>query len=174
MRILLFFRVGKEKNMSESVDKIKSDVKAFVEDSFPYEIFDITYKPVLGRMVLEVTIDSPDGVTVEDCEKVSRGLSDFLDEVDLIHRAFTLEVSSPGVERVFKRQVDYERHLGKMVRWTLFDEATGRKEAFKARLQEFSPDRIVVRSEKGLREFPLTMVKEARAVLEFPPKLQRG
>ncbi|HAE38020.1 MAG TPA: ribosome maturation factor RimP [Candidatus Riflebacteria bacterium] len=174
MRILLFFRFGKEKNMSESVDKIKSDVRAFVETSFPYEVFDITYKPVQGRMVLEVTIDTPDGVTVQDCEKVSRGLSDFLDEVDLIHRAFTLEVSSPGVERVFKRQVDYERHVGKMVRWTLLDEATGRKEAFKARLQEFSPDRIVVRSEKGLREFPLTLVKEARAVLEFPPKMQRG
>lgn len=174
MRILLFFQIRKEKNMGESVDKIRAEVKTFVENSFPYEIFDITYKPVQGRMVLEVTIDSPEGVTVQDCEKVSRGLSDFLDEVDLIHRAFTLEVSSPGVERVFKRQVDYERHVGKMVRWSLFDEASGRKEVFKARLQEFSPDRIVVRSEKGLREFPLTMVKEAKAVLEFPPKLQRG
>ncbi|MBU1108644.1 MAG: ribosome maturation factor RimP [Candidatus Riflebacteria bacterium] len=160
--------------MSESVDKIKADVKAFVANSFPYEIFDITYKPVHGHMVLEVTIDTPDGVTVEDCEKVSRGLSDYLDEVDLIHQAFTLEVSSPGVERVFRRQVDYERHVGRLVRWTLFDESTGRKEAFQARLQEFSPDRIVVRSEKGLREFPLTSVKEAKAILEFPPRMQRG
>lgn len=160
--------------MNESIDKIKSEVRTFVENSFPYEIFDITYKPIQGRMVLEVTIDSPEGVTVQDCEKVSRGLSDFLDEADLIHRAFTLEVSSPGVERVFRRQVDYERHLGRLVRWTLFDEESGHREVFKARLQEFSPDRIVVRSEKGLREFPLAMVKEAKAVLEFPPKMQRG
>ncbi len=161
--------------MSEAIDKIKSEVKTFVENSFPFEIFDITYKPVHGRMVLEVTIANPrGGVSVKHCEQVSRGLSDFLDEVDLIHRAFTLEISSPGVERVFKRQVDYERHVGKMVRWTLFDEESGRKEVFKARLQEFSTDRVVVRSEKELREFPLTMVKEARAVLEFPPKMQRG
>lgn len=160
--------------MREPADKIKSEVKTFVENSFPFEIFDVTYKPVHGRMVLEVTIDSPEGVSVKDCEQVSRGVSDFLDETDLIHRAFTLEVSSPGVERVFKRQVDYERHVGKMVRWTLFDEESERKEVFKARLQEFSTNRIVVRSEKGLREFPLTMVKEARAVLEFPAKTQRG
>ncbi|NCB37384.1 MAG: ribosome maturation factor RimP [Erysipelotrichia bacterium] len=159
--------------MTESVDKITAEVRRYVEDSFSYEIFDVTFKPVNRQMVLEVVIDKPNGVTVEDCEKVSRGLSDYLDETDLIHRAFTLEVSSPGVERVFKRQVDYERHIGCMVKWTLIDEEKGSKEVFRARLQEFSPEKIVVRSEKGLREFPLTMVKEARAILEFPPKMQR-
>ncbi|MDD2999113.1 MAG: ribosome maturation factor RimP [Candidatus Riflebacteria bacterium] len=159
--------------MTESVDKITAEVRRYVEDSFSYEIFDVTFKPVNRQMVLEVVIDKPNGVTVEDCEKVSRSLSDYLDETDLIHRAFTLEVSSPGVERVFKRQVDYERHIGRMVKWTLIDEEKGSKEVFRARLQEFSPEKIVVLSEKGLREFPLTMVKEARAILEFPPKMQR-
>ncbi len=160
--------------MTESVEHITTEVRRFVEASFSYEVYDVTFKQVNRRMVLEVMIDTPDGVTVEDCEKVSRALSDYLDETDLIHRAFTLEVSSPGVERVFKRLVDYERHVGKLVKWTLYDEEKGQKEVFRARLTEFSPEKIVVRSEKGLREFPLKLVKEAQAVFEFPAKMQRG
>ncbi len=160
--------------MAESVEKITTEVRRFVEDSFSYEVYDVTFKPVNGRMVLEVMLDCAEGIKVKDCETVSRALSDYLDETDIIHRAFTLEVSSPGVERVFKRQVDYERHVGRLVKWTLTGSEDGKKEVFQARLQEFSPERIVVRSDKGLREFPLTMVKEARGVFEFPPKLQRG
>ena len=101
--------------MAESATQITADVRRFVEDSFPYEVFDVTFKPVHGRMVLEVMLDCADGIKVKDCEKVSKALSDYLDETDLIHRAFTLEVSSPGVERLFKRQVDYERHIGKIL-----------------------------------------------------------
>ena len=160
--------------MTESVQKITTEVRHFVETKCSYEVYDVTYKPVQGRMVLEVMIDSPEGIKVKDCEKVSRALSEFLDDTDLIHRAFTLEVSSPGVERIFKREVDYERHIGRLVKWKLYDPEEGKKEVFQARLQEFSPEKIVVRSDKGLREFPLTLVKEARGVFEFPPKLQRG
>ncbi|MDD3147262.1 MAG: ribosome maturation factor RimP [Candidatus Riflebacteria bacterium] len=160
--------------MTESVDHITTEVRRYVESTFSYEVYDVTFRPINRRMVLEVAIDSPDGVTVQDCETVSRGLSDYLDETDLIHRAFTLEVSSPGVERIFKRQVDYERHIGKLVKWTLYDEDKGQKEVFRARLTEFSPEKITVRSEKGLREFTLKQVKEAQAVFEFPAKLQRG
>lgn len=162
--------------MTEQAKAILASVRDFVVNSFSdeYEIYDITYKPVNKTMLLEVIIDSPDGVTVKDCEKVSRALSDYLDEADIIHCNYTLEVSSPGVERVFKRTVDFERNVGKLVKWTIANEPDGKKEVFRARLQEFSPEKIIVRSEKGLREFPFSAVKEARGVLEFPPKMKRG
>ena len=100
--------------MVQSAPEIIEKVQAFIMDSFSelYEIYDITYKPINRKMVLEVIIDSPSGIKVEDCEKVSRALSEHLDETDLIHRTYTLEVSSPGVERILKRKVDYERHIG--------------------------------------------------------------
>lgn len=162
--------------MTEANAAIIARVRDFVEKTFSdeYEIYDISYKPVNGTMLLGVFIDSPEGIMVKDCEKVSRALSDYLDETDFIHCNYTLEVSSPGVERVFKRRVDFERHVGKLVKWTLLKDPENSKEVFRARLQEFTPEKIVVRSEKGLREFPLSVVKEARAVLEFPPKLKRG
>lgn len=159
--------------MKESADKIKADVASFVEKSFSYEVYDVTFKPVNKKMVLEVFIDSPNGIRVSDCEAVSRKLSAWLDETNLITGSFTLNVSSPGVERVFKRLVDYERHLGKMVKWSLINGENGQKEVFRGRLEEFSPDKIVVRQEKGLREFKLKSVKEARAVFEFPARAQK-
>ena len=160
--------------MENENERIVSKIRKFVEDSFPYEIYDVTLKRLGKKKVLEVFIDNPQGVTVDDCEKVSRGLSDYLDEVDIIPDAFTLEVSSPGIERILKRQVDFERHVGKLVKWTLQSEGTDgkvRKEVFEARLQEFAPDKIIVQTGKELRELPLSSVKEAQAVFEFPKEL---
>lgn len=163
--------------MGKVIEQITESVRKFVEESFSYEIYDVTYKQVNRRWTLEVFIDTPKGVTVEDCETVSRGLSDYLDEANIIPEAYTLEVSSPGIERVFKRQVDYERHIGKLVKWTLLNDDTTskkRKEVFEARLQEFSPEKIVVQMDKELREFPLSKVKEARAVFEFSKEMSEN
>lgn len=163
--------------MEKVIEQITESVRKFVEESFSYEIYDVTYKQVNRRWTLEVFIDTPKGVTVEDCETVSRGLSDYLDEANIIPEAYTLEVSSPGIERVFKRQVDYERHIGKLVKWTLLNDDTTskkRKEVFEARLQEFSPEKIVVQMDKELREFPLSKVKEARAVFEFSKEMSEN
>jgi ribosome maturation factor RimP len=162
--------------MNIAHDDVKAKVRSFVESAFAetYEVFDVTLKPVQGRLVLEVTIDAPGGIHVHDCETVSRALDAFLDEQDLIHRQFTLEVSSPGAERFLKRQVDFERHVGRLVRWVLLATPEGPKQAFQGRLLEFTPTRIVVQGEKGLREFPLDRVETAQAVLEFPPRLKRG
>ncbi len=160
--------------MENENERIISTIRKFVLDSFPYEIYDVTLKNLGKKKVLEVFIDSPKGVTVDDCEKVSRGLSDYLDEVDLIPDAYTLEVSSPGIERILKRQVDYERHVGKLVKWTIHTEGTDgkvRKEVFEGRLQEFTPDKITVQTGKELRELPLSSIKEAQAVFEFPKEM---
>ena len=159
--------------MNNNSEQIIDKIRKFVEDSFSYEIYDVTLKTG-KKKILEVFIDNPKGVTVDDCEKVSRGLSDYLDEVDLIPDAFNLEVSSPGVERILKRRVDYERHIGKLIKITLQSEGTDgkvRNEVFEARLKELSTDKIIVQTDKELRELPLSSIKEAQAVFEFPKEL---
>lgn len=162
--------------MAQTASEITEKVQAFIMDSFSdvYEIYKISYKPTERKMVLEVMIDSPEGIKIEDCVKVSRALSEHLDEIDFMQKAYTLEVSSPGVERILKRLVDYERHVGKLVKWTMNPDEKGKKEVFNARLREFSEEKIVVSKDKGTREFKLTDVFRAKAVMEFPPKLKRG
>ena len=64
---------------------------------------------------LRAYIDKPGGITVNDCEAVSRRLSDILDEKDFIEDSYVLEVSSPGLGRPLKKEKDYKRNLGKEV-----------------------------------------------------------
>lgn len=151
-------------------------IRTFVESSFSgqYEVYDLLLKPENRTLVLGILIDSPAGIRIQDCEVVSRAVEKFLDENDLIHRQYTLEVSSPGVERILKRPVDFERHLGRLVRWILKPSGETPRETLRGRLQEFAPSRIVVQAESGLREFPLDRVEEARAVFEFPSKPKHG
>jgi ribosome maturation factor RimP len=162
---------GRERRMTGLNEAVLTNIRTFVESTFAgqYEIYDLRFKSENKRLVLQVAIDGPKGITVKDCETVSRSLSRYLDETDLIHQSYNLEVSSPGAERLLKRPVDFERHIGRMVRWEIRGD-DGKKQVFQSRLQEFCPDRIVVMSDKETREFPLSTVVEARVVLEFPRK----
>ncbi|MBF0406198.1 MAG: ribosome maturation factor RimP [Candidatus Riflebacteria bacterium] len=161
--------------MSFAPDGVTDKVKSFIETTFggQYEIYDVVMRSVSKRLMLQVFIDKPEGINIADCERVSRSLSCWLDEEDLIHRQYYLEVSSPGVERVLKREVDFQRMVGKLVKWTMRSSEEGSKhKVFNARLQEYYPDRVVVLTEKGTREVLLSEIEEARAVLEFPRKVQ--
>lgn len=88
---------------------------------------------------LRVFLDRPEGVTLSDCETVSREISALLDVVDFGPRRYTLEVSSPGLDRQLYRPKDYERFTGRLVRVTRVDPETRRRETFVGRLDEFRP-----------------------------------
>jgi len=173
-RLDCFIENGKDGDVTDSSFQsiVVDRVRTFVESTFSgkVDVYDVLFRAGKRRCTLEVKIDSPTGVTVSDCETVSRALSKHLDEVDLIHLPYNLEVSSPGAERRLLRPVDYERQVGRLVRWVLKPQAEGLKEVFQARLQEFNPPTIRVSTEKELREFPLSQVDDARVVLEFPRK----
>lgn len=92
------------------------------------ELWDVEYVREAGTWYLRVYIDKADGVDILDCEKVSRALSDLLDEADPIEGSYTLEVSSAGAERPLKRPGDYERFIGSPVAVKLYRARNGRKE----------------------------------------------
>jgi len=158
--------------MNAHLEGALTKVREFVEKSFDgnFEVYDVKFRSERKRLILEVKIDSPDGIRVKDCETVSRSLSGFLDENEhLIPGSYILEVSSPGAERTLKREVDFKRSVGRLVRWVLKPVGADKKEVFKARLQEFSSEKIVVLRDGKILEFPLSRVAGAKIVLEFPP-----
>ena len=92
------------------------------------ELWDVEYVREAGTWFLRIYIDKEGGVDILDCEKVSRALSDLLDEADPIEGSYTLEVSSAGAERPLKRPGDFERFMGSPVTVKLYKARNGRKE----------------------------------------------
>ena len=78
-----------------------------------FELVDVEYVKEGGNWYLRAYIDKEGGITVDDCENVSRAFSDRLDEDDFIEDAYILEVSSPGLGRPLKKEKDYRRSMGK-------------------------------------------------------------
>lgn len=80
-----------------------------------FELVDVEYVKEAGTWYLRSYIDKPGGITVDDCEAVSRQYSDRLDQEDFIEDSYIMEVSSPGLDRPLKKDKDFERNLGREV-----------------------------------------------------------
>jgi len=111
------------------------------------ELVDIEFKPAKSRSLLRIFIEKTGGVTLEDCENVSRQMSALLDVEDVVKSAYVLEVSSPGLDRPFKTDRDYERSIGKFVRVFFMDEE-GSSRQIAGTLQEFTPDSVVLKGDR--------------------------
>ena len=113
-----------------------------------FELVDVEFVKEAGNWYLRAYIDKPGGITIDDCEKVSRTLSDVLDREDYIEEAYYLEVSSPGLTRPLKKAKDYDRNIGRPVDIKLFRAVEGCKE-FTAILASYTDDTVCVTLEDG-------------------------
>jgi ribosome maturation factor RimP len=93
-----------------------------------YEVYDVEYVKEGGNWFLRCYIDKEGGITVDDCELVSRSLSDLLDKEDFIPDSYILEVSSPGLGRQLKRDKHFEKSIGEEVEIKLFKPLNKKKE----------------------------------------------
>src|SRR3972149_7688916 len=101
------------------IERIK-EIAQPILDSLGLELVEVVYSQGRGKGILRVFIDKREGVTLEDCEKVSQYLGHALDVQDPIPISYTLEVSSPGLDRPLKLREDFMRHVGKLVRIKTF------------------------------------------------------
>lgn len=113
---------------------------------------DVEFKKEGADYVLRVIIDVDDssdgGVSIDQCENVSRALSDILDEADPIAQAYMLEVSSPGIDRELKREKDFVRFMGREVDIKLYKAIDGVK-LLSGKLIAYSPDAVTIESDGG-------------------------
>lgn len=130
-----------KKNIESSVQIITEDILKTTE----MELIDIEYVKEGPFKYLKVYIDKPGGITVDDTADISRLLNKKLDEVDLIKEQYFLEVSSPGVERPFKKEEDYLKNIGNMVEAKFYKTIDGKK-SIKGILTEKNENNIVIKS----------------------------
>ncbi|MBP5410580.1 MAG: ribosome maturation factor RimP [Lachnospiraceae bacterium] len=133
-------------------------------ESNSFELVDVEYVKEAGSWYLRAFIDKPGGITIDDCELVSRALSDKLDENDFIDDAYILEVSSPGLTRPLKKPKDYERNLGKPIDIRLFRAVGGCKEYSEVLLTAYTDDTVTVTTESGTVELErknISMIRQS-------------
>ena len=113
-----------------------------------FELVDVEYVKEAGNWYLRAYIDKPGGITVDDCEVVSRRFSDILDEKNFIDEAYILEVSSPGLGRPLKKEKDFARSLGEEVEVRTY-RAIDRQKEFIGILKDYDKDTVTIEYEDG-------------------------
>ena len=151
--------------------KITEVVKDIAKDAakkFDCSLFDVEYKKEGSDYVLRVYIEkeNPDeNISINDCENVSRYLSDLLDESDPIPNAYMLEVSSPGIDRPLRNKDDYERYKGRNVDIGLFTKINGEKNLSGA-LLGYDDDYIIIDT-NGVIKVPLDKISSIKLAISF-------
>lgn len=108
-----------------------------------YDLYDVEYLKEGKDYILRITIDNDKGINIEDCEKVSNAINDILDSADYIKDQYNLEVSSPGLERILKKDKHFEKQVGNEVYIKLYKSVNGLKEV-QGVLKEYSPEKLIL------------------------------
>ncbi|MFY9525337.1 MAG: ribosome maturation factor RimP [Limnochordia bacterium] len=130
------------------------------------ELVDVEYVKEQRGWVLRVFLDKPGGITIDDCQAVSLVLDKKLDEEDPIRGSYSLEVSSPGLERPLKKAKDFQRFAGRLAEIRTYSGVYGRKK-FKGILQGLRDDQVLLEFEGEVIEIPLDLIAKANLALEF-------
>ncbi len=105
---------------------VKEHCEPIIED-LGYDLVDLEYIKENGNNILRFYIGKPDGISIDDCQRVSEQVGDKLDELDPIDESYYLEVSSPGLDRPLKTDKDLKRNIGKDVEISLYKNIDGKK-----------------------------------------------
>ena len=130
------------------------------------ELWDVEYVREAGEWFLRVYIDKEGGVSINDCEAISRPMSDKLDEVDPIEGSYTFEVSSAGADRALKKPEHFEKMMGSQVEVRLYRAVEGRK-SMVGELAGYENGDVTLTMPDGQRTFPKADVAQVRLYVTF-------
>ena len=132
-------------------------------EKYGFELYDVEYVKEAGTWYLRAYIDKEGGITVDDCELISRQLGDWLDQEDFITDSYILEVSSPGLGRPLKKEKDFARSIGKDVEVRLYKPLNKQKE-YTGALKSYDADTVTITLED---ESDLTIEKSEIALIRL-------
>ncbi len=151
----------------ESYEKRTEEILIPITEEHGCELVDVEYVKEGGTWYLRAYIDKPGGVSINDCEAVSRKLSDILDEEDYIDDSYIMEVSSPGLGRPLKKEKDFKRSLGEEVELRTYRMIDKQKE-FTGILKSYDDDSVTVAFEDGTeRNFDKGDIALIRLAFDF-------
>ncbi len=154
-----------------NTEQLVFDLVKPIADRFDCEIWDVRFEKEGASWYLRVFIEKEGGVNIDDCEAISRPLSDILDEKDPISQGYFLEVGSAGIEKELIRESHFKSSLGKLVKIKLFRPLDGVKD-FTAVLSEFTKESLklscpVEAGGENSREIPLSDIANIKLYDDF-------
>ncbi|MCS7233735.1 MAG: ribosome maturation factor RimP [Synergistetes bacterium] len=144
--------------------RIEEEIQSVVERE-GVELLGVELVTESGRRVLRVYIDSPMGVSLKDCERVSKAIDPILDRIDLIEGRYFLEVSSPGIERPLFKMKDYERFKGEIVKINTNVFIEGRRN-FTGKIKAAGNTSVVIETDSGDVEIAFENINKAKLVVK--------
>ena len=145
--------------------EIRALVEPIVEEA-GLELVELTCRPLGSQLLVRVLVDRAGGVTLQQCSTVNRRIGEAFDAANLIEERYTIEVSSPGLDRPLVSKRDFERAVGEDVRLELnVDE--GRHRELQGVLLAVQPEAIVVKTLSGNVTIPMAQVRTAKKALRW-------
>ena len=145
--------------------KVEELLKDIIEN-IGYELYDVRYEKEGKDYYLRIIIDKPEGIDINDCEKVNDAINDKLDEADYIKDQYFLEVSSPGLERVLRKDKHFEKQIGNEISLKLFKPINKQKELVGI-LEEYNENELTIKVEEETLKINLKDIAIAKTVFNW-------
>ena len=129
--------------MAKIENKVEDLVTPKIE-KLGYEVYDVEYVKEGKNYFLRIYIDNPKGIDLNDCEKVNNEIMDLLDEADYIKEQYFLEISSPGIEKILRKDKHLKNNIGAEINIKLFKKDENRKKEYQGILKNFNEDYIII------------------------------
>ena len=151
--------------MAKIEEKVESLIEPKVQE-LGYNLYDVEYVKEGKEYYLRVYIDKDTGISLEDCELVSNNINELLDQADYIKEQYFLEVSSPGIERILKKDKHFKDNIGAKVQIKLFKPVNGKKQ-YEGILKNFNESNIEIETASATLEIERQNIGQIKTIFEW-------
>ena len=144
--------------MANIEEKVEQLVKDKIE-AIGYELYDVEYAKEGKNYFLRIFIYKPDGIDLNDCEKVNYEINDMLDTADYIKEQYFLEVSSPGIERVLRKEQHLKQNIGNEISVKLFQKDENGKKEYQGILKGFDNEKVELENGVTIERKKIAQIK---------------
>ena len=145
--------------------RVEELLKSIIEN-IGYELYDVRYEKEGKDYYLRIIIDKPEGIDINDCENVNNAINDILDEADYIKDQYFLEVSSPGLERILRKDKHFEKQVGNEISLKFFKPINKQKEMIGI-LEEYTNGELTIKVEEETLKINLKDIAIAKTVFNW-------
>lgn len=152
--------------MASIEEKVEKLVEPLIKN-IGYELYDVEYAKEGKNYFLRIFIDNEKGIDLNDCEKVNDAITDILDEKNYIKEQYFLEVSSPGIERVLRKDKHLKQNIGKEISIKLFKKDENGKKEYVGKLKEFDDLKIIIEQDEKEKQVERKNISQIKTVYNW-------